>query len=89
MLQVLERNILTKPLSNKKVGVVRLVNETCAIVLVQSGTQANEFASVIDCANNITNFTKNHARKFLFFSRFKADLLLNFCICHEKRYNQK
>ena len=46
----------------------RLVNETRAITLVQAGTQANQFASVIDCAGNITNFTENHAGKSFFFS---------------------
>ena len=38
-----------------------LVNETQAIVLVQAGTQANQIASAIDCAGNITNFTENFA----------------------------
>ena len=46
----------------------RLVNETCAIVLVQAGTQANQFASAIDCTGKITNFTENHAGKSVFFS---------------------
>ena len=49
-----------------------LVNETHTIVLVQVGTQANQFASMIDRAGNITNFTGNHAGKNIsFFSRLK------------------
>ena len=39
-----------------------------AIVLVQAGTQVNQFASMIDCAGNIGNFTENHAGKSFFFS---------------------
>ena len=45
----------------------RLVNETRAIALVQAGTQANQLASVIDRAGNITNFTKNRTSKSFFF----------------------
>ena len=47
----------------------RLVNETCAIALVQTGTQANQLASAIDHAGNITNFTENRASKSSFFSQ--------------------
>ena len=47
---------------------VRLVSETCTIMLVQAGMQANQFASTIDCAGNITNFTENRAGKSFFFS---------------------
>ena len=39
----------------------RLVNETCAIALVQVGMQANQLASVIDGAGNKTNFIKIRA----------------------------
>ena len=45
----------------------RLVSETRAIALVQTGTQANQFASAIDCANNITNFAENRAGNSFFF----------------------
>ena len=38
-----------------------LINETCAIALVQAGMQANQLTSVIDHAGSITNFTENHA----------------------------
>ena len=48
--------------------IYRLVNETHTIVLVQAGTQANQFDSVIDCAGNITNFTENRTGKSFFFS---------------------
>ena len=41
----------------------RLVNETCMVVLMQAGMQANQFASTIDCTGNITNCTKNCAGK--------------------------
>ena len=37
-------------------------------MLVQAGTQANQFASAIDCTSNITNFTENHTGKSFFFS---------------------
>ena len=46
---------------------LRLVNETRTIVLAQAGMQANQFASVIDHADNITNFTENHTGKSFFF----------------------
>ena len=67
--------------------IVRLVNETRTFVLMQAGMQVNQFASVIECAGNITNFTENHAGKtfFFFFSRkLKKDLSLNVCVCHKK-----
>ena len=70
-------------------SIIRLVTETCTIVLMQAGMQANQFASAIDCAGNITNFTENCAEKFLFFSRLKRNLLFNFCVCHKKRYIRK
>ena len=47
----------------------RLVNETRAIALVQTGTQANQLASAIDRTGNITNFTENRASKSFFFSQ--------------------
>ena len=34
-------------------------------------------------------YQKSRSQKFLFFSRLKGDLFLNFCISDEKRYNQK
>ena len=46
----------------------RLVSETRAIALVQTGTQTNQFASAIDRANNITNFAENRAGNSFFFS---------------------
>ena len=67
------------------VHVLRLASKTCAIALMQAGFQANQFASIIDRTDKITNFTKNHARKsFFFFRRLKRDFHLNFCICHKK-----
>ena len=57
---------------------LRLVNETRTIVLAQAGMQANQFASVIDHAGNITNFTENHTGKSFFFpqdSRLKNYVL--------------
>ena len=47
----------------------KLVNETCAIALVQAGTQADQLAGTIDWVGNITNFTKNRTRKSAFFSQ--------------------
>ena len=44
-----------------KICLSRLVNETRVIALVQAGMQANQFASVIDCTGNITNFTESRA----------------------------
>ena len=43
-----------------------LVNETCTILLVQAGMQANQLTSAIDCAGNITNFTESHTGKRFF-----------------------
>ena len=57
-----------------RVHISRLVNETCWIVLVQAGMQANQFANAIDDASNITNFTENCTDKsFFFFSWLKRD----------------
>ena len=47
----------------------RLVNGTCVITLVQAGMQANQFASTIDRACNITNFVENCTSKSSFFSQ--------------------
>ena len=69
----------------RKIFVLRLVNVNRVIALLQAVTQANQFARGIDRAGNVINFTGNRADKFLFFSRLKGDLLLNFCVCHEKR----
>ena len=55
---------------------VRLVNETCSIALVQAGTQVNQFASAIDCAGNIKIFTKNRASKCFFFSEDSKETCL-------------
>ena len=51
----------------KKYSILRLVIETRVIALAQAGTQASQFASAIDRAGNITNFTKNHVSKSFFF----------------------
>ena len=67
------------------VHVLRLASKTCATALMQAGFQTNQFASIIDRTDKITNFTKNHASKsFFFFRRLKRDFPLNFCICHKK-----
>ena len=63
---------------------IRLVDETCAIVLMQAGMQANQFASAIDRGGNIRNFTDDRAGKSFFFWRLKSDLSLNFCVCHKE-----
>ena len=67
----------------------RLVNETHAIAIVQTGRQANQLASAIDHAGKITNFTKNGASKSFFFcqdSKEKCSLI--FCVCYEKVYQE-
>ena len=65
--------------------VYRLVNKIRAIALVQGGTQANQFASTIDRAGNITKFTENRGGKSFFFLKLKRDLILNFfCLSYEK-----
>ena len=54
----------------------RLVNEKSAIGM-QASTQANQLASAIDRAGNITNFTENGASKsFLFFLKTQKKSLL-------------
>ena len=67
----------------------RLVRHTRSIAFVQAGTQANQLASVIDRAGNITNFTENRASKFLFFSRLERDVFFNFPVCHKKAVSGK
>ena len=52
---------------------IRLVNETCAITLVQAGMQANQFARVTDHTGNITHRTG----KF-FFLKTQKRLVLKF-----------
>ena len=54
----------------------RLANKIHVITLMQAGMQANQFASAIDCASNITNFTKNPAGKSLFFLKTQRGLVL-------------
>ena len=67
----------------------RLVNETCTIMLMQAGTQANQLASVIGCAGNITNFTKNCASKSFFsFQDSKGTCSLIFVSVIKKVYQQ-
>ena len=54
----------------------KLVNETRTIVLVQAGTQANQIASAIDCAGNITNFTEIAQAKVSLFLKTQKRLVL-------------
>ena len=69
---------------------LKIVNETCTIGLVQAGKQANQLASTIDCACNITSFTENSTSKsFFFFSRLKRDVIFNFCVSHKKDVSGK
>ena len=44
----------------------RLVNETRTIVLVQAGTQANQFARMIDRAGNVSVTEIRAGRSFFF-----------------------
>ena len=37
-----------------------------SVTLVNETMQANQFACIIHCAGNITNFTENHAGKSFF-----------------------
>ena len=53
--------------------IIRLVNETRAITLVQAGPQANQVASAIDRAGSVTNFTENRAGKSFFFSEVSRE----------------
>ena len=55
-----------------------LVNETCTIVLVQAGMQANQLTSAIDCAGNIINFTESHTGKSFFFPQDSKETCLIF-----------
>ena len=43
---------------------------------------------ICQCNCNIV-YWKFFWQEFLFFSRLKGDLFLNFCACHKKTYNQK
>ena len=56
----------------------RLVSDTHVIAFVQTGTQANQFASGIDCPDNIANFAENRAGKSFFFSEDSKRLGLKF-----------
>ena len=69
----------------------RLVNEMSTIVLVHAGMQANQFASAIDSAGSITNFTANRTGKsFFFFSQdSKETCYLIFVSVIRKRYIRK
>ena len=65
--------------------IISLVNETRTIALMKAGAQANQFASAIDRASNITNFTENRACKFPFFLKTQNRLVLKFlCLSQEK-----
>ena len=61
----------------------RLVNETCAITLVQAGTQANQFVSAIDQAGNITHYWKSCRQKFFFLKTKKSLVLKSLCIIRQ------
>ena len=63
-----------------------LANETRAIVLVQAGTQANQLASAIDCASDITNFIEIVRAKVSFFQDSKETCSLIFVSVIEKVY---
>ena len=68
----------------------RLVNETRAIALVQTRMQANQLASAIDHAGNVTNFPENRASKSsFFFLRLKRDVFFNCCVCHKNSVSGK
>ena len=53
------------------------INETRVIALVQAGMQANQLASTIDRAGNITNFLKTQKRRVFYF------------LCHKKGVYQE
>ena len=63
-----QTELLEKDCRVNFMSICRLVNETCTIMLMQVGMQANQFASAIDCAGNITNFTENCTGKSFLFS---------------------
>ena len=65
----------------------RLVNETCAILLVQAGMQENQFASAIDCTGNITNFTENRASRSSFFSEDSKETFPLICVSVIRKVN--
>ena len=57
----------------------RVVNENCAIMLVQAGMQAKHFAAAFDRACSITNFNTNCPYKsFFFFLKTQRRLVLKF-----------
>ena len=67
----------------------RLVNEICAIALVQAGAQANQFASAIDRVGNITNFTENRASKSFVFSQDSKETCSLIFVSYKKVYQEK
>ena len=82
-------------LSNKRF--IEILNSSVTIppTLSQTGRQAGMQANgksicSHNCAGNINKFyQKSHSKKFLFSSRLKKDLFLNFFVCHKERYNQE
>ena len=62
--------------------IYRLVSETCTIALMQADRQVNQFASGIDHAGNITNFTENRAGKS-FFSQDSDETYSLIFVCHK------
>ena len=67
----------------------KLVNETCAIVLMQAGTQANQLISAIDCANNITNFIENGTSKSFFFYQDSKEMCSLIFVSVNKKLHQE
>ena len=67
----------------------RLVNETCAIMLLQAGTQANQLASIIDCTGKIKNFTKNDTSKSFFFSQDSKEMCSLIFVSLDKKLHQE
>ena len=55
---------------------------------MQAGIQANQLASTIDHASNITNLPKITQASF-FFSQDSRDMFFNFCVCHKKGVSEK
>ena len=73
---IIDKKTLTLILTVANVNICRPANEACAIALVETGTQANQFASAIDRASNITTFTENRAGKSFFFLKTQKRLVL-------------
>ena len=67
----------------------KLVNETCAIMLVQAGMQANQLISTIDCANNITNFIENRTSKSFFFYQDSKEMCSLIFVSVNKKLHQE